>query len=53
MFNFTKCNFKQHNFFQGSDYNFELSIGGSDGRWKRETADRSPFIDSLFNVSKA
>ncbi|XP_023021257.1 uncharacterized protein isoform X3 [Leptinotarsa decemlineata] len=35
-------------YVQGKEYNFQITVG-SDARAKRETAERSKVIDSLFN----
>ncbi|KAJ3662454.1 hypothetical protein Zmor_006802 [Zophobas morio] len=37
---------------QDNEYNFQVQVGGSDVRGKRQTDQRSRFIDNLFNVSK-
>ncbi|XP_074041329.1 uncharacterized protein isoform X2 [Leptinotarsa decemlineata] len=36
-------------YVQGKEYNFQITVG-SDARAKRETAERSKVIDSLFNI---
>ncbi|XP_063903114.1 uncharacterized protein LOC135122685 isoform X1 [Zophobas morio] len=35
---------------QDNEYNFQVQVGGSDVRGKRQTDQRSRFIDNLFNI---
>lgn len=36
---------------KGNEYNYQMAVNNNEMRLKRHAQERSPFIDSLFNVS--